>query len=407
MADPDATVGTGDTASAPSDAFPDRAELDRHVIVIAVGVILVFALLSFLPDALPRAAHGVISEQAHARIESLTPASDQGPPTAVISYLDGARAGQTAQATVEGPSGQLQLPDYRAGDEVLVSIDHQPDGTIQVAVLDRWRLPLLLQLASVFALVTALVAGWRGLRAVMSLTLSLVLVVRLFIPLLLSGWDPLWLAIGLGTLVTIASFAMTQGINRSTGAAILGTTLGLAITGGLAVLTTQLAHFTPAQGSEDVVYLQQLVGSRIDLSGLLLAALIFGGLGVLNDVAISQAATVRELHEVNPALTRWQLYQRAMNVGIAHLAATVNTLVFAYLGTALPLLVLVALQVDALTLTVNQEIIAVEIVRTIVGAIGVLSAVPITTAIACRWLPGEDRATAESSAAAGSLTSRA
>jgi len=148
---------------------------------------------------------------------------------------------------------------------------------------------------------------------------------------------------------------------------------------------TGLAQFTPAQGSETVIYLQQLVGDKIDLSGLLLAAVIFGALGVLNDVAIGQAATVDELALADPTLSRRQLYRRAMNVGIAHLAATVNTLVFAYLGTALPLLVLLSLQLEQLSLSVNQELLAVEIVRAAVGSIGILAAVPATTAIAAWW----------------------
>jgi uncharacterized membrane protein len=107
---------------------------------------------------------------------------------------------------------------------------------------------------------------------------------------------------------------------------------------------------------------------------------------VLNDVAITQAATVEELHLANPALTPWQLFGRTMNVGVSHLAATINTLVFAYLGTALPLVVLILLQVSNMAATVSEEGVAVEIIRTLVGAIGVLAAVPLTTAIACRWV---------------------
>ena len=156
------------------------------------------------------------------------------------------------------------------------------------------------------------------------------------------------------------------------------------------MVTTTLARFTIAQGSEQVVSLQQLAGSRIDLSGLLLAAVIFGGLGVLNDVAVSQAVTVEELHDLDPRLTRRQLYGRTMRVGVAHLGATINTLVFAYLGTALPLLVLLALQIQNFSVTLSEEVIAVEVVRTVVGSIGILSAVPFATAIAAWLIPAGD-----------------
>jgi len=364
---------------------PTMAAADRQILIIGAGIFLILALLAFIPDVSPSGAHGLVSERAHARIESITPATDQSPPLAVIVFVDGSRAGQRTEAQVEGPSGQLQLPDYQAGDEVIVALDTDPDGNQATSVIDRWRLPVLEYLVGAFAIVTIIVAGWRGIRALVSLALTLVLAVKLLIPLLLAGWNPVGLAISLGTLITIASLLLTQGFTRATLAAVLGTAIALAATGVLAVITTQAARFTTAQGSEQIVYLQQLAGDRLDLSGLLLAAVIFGGLGVLNDVAISQAATVEELHAVSPSMSRRELFTRTMNVGIAHLAATVNTLVFAYLGAALPLLVLLALQIESVGLSVNEEIVAVEVVRTIVGSIGILLAVPITTAIAC-WL---------------------
>lgn len=362
-----------------------RVTSDRHVIAFGLGVLLVAALVVFLPDLTPPAGVGLISDQAHGVIVTIVPPTGPQGPTGTVKFLDGPQAGQTVPATIEGPSGALQIPDYHVGDQVLVAIDHLPDGTTQVSVVDRWRLPLIGGLVGLFALVTIAIAGWRGLRALVSLALTLVLAIRVLIPLLLSGWQPVGLAISLGILITAVSFLLTQGFTRATLAAILGTSIGLGLTGLLAVVVTGLAQFTPAQGSETVIYLQQIVGDKIDLSGLLLAAVIFGALGVLNDVAIGQAATVEELALADPGLSRRQLYGRAMNVGVAHLAATVNTLVFAYLGTALPLLVLLSLQLAQFSLSVNQELVAVEIVRAAVGSIGILAAVPATTAIAAWW----------------------
>jgi uncharacterized membrane protein len=365
---------------------------DRQFVIVAGGILLILALLAWLPDVTPSTAQGRISDRAHGRITAMTPATDQDPPIAGVDILDGPRAGQSVQAHVEGPSGQLQLPDYAPGDEVIVAIDTDPDGVLSYAVLDRWRLPLLRNLVGALAIVTILVAGWRGIRALVSLALTLVLALKVLIPALLAGANPVVLAISLGTVITIGTLVLTQGLNRQTLAAVLGTVIGLLATGVLAVIVTEAARFTVAQGSEHIVFLEQLTQGRIDLSGLLLAAVIFGGLGVLNDVAISQAATVDELREVDPSMGRAELYRRTMNVGTAHLAATVNTLVFAYLGAALPLLVVLAIQVESFSLTVNEEIIAVEVVRTIVGSIGVLLAVPATTAIAV-WLAGRPAAT--------------
>ncbi len=363
-----------------------RRRTDREIVLFALGLLAVAAILVLLPDLSPAAAKGLVSERVHARISDLPPAADQQAPQAVVEFLEGPRRGESETADLEGPSGQLQLPDYRVGDEVVVAIDEQPDGTKTFSVIDRWRLPLVGGLAAVFALITIAVAGWRGVRSLVALALSLVLAIRVLIPLLLTGANPLVLAIGLGAAVTVVSFVLTQGLTRTTAAAIAGTLAGLLITGVLAAVVTTLARFTAAQGSEQVLAISQLAGKTIDLSGLLLAAVVFGGLGVLNDVAISQAATVEELHSVDPTLGRRALYRRTMNVGIAHLAATVNTLVFAYLGSALPLLVLFSIQVRGLGFPLNEEVIAVEVVRTLVGSIGIVLTVPITTAIAVRIL---------------------
>jgi uncharacterized membrane protein len=361
----------------------DRAlRRNRQVIGFGLGLGLLFILATWLPDLLPTQAAGLVSGRVHALITSIEPAAQDAPPTATVRILEGIYATQGGPATLEGPSGQLELPDYRVGDEVVVAIDTNPDGTQTLSVIDRWRLPLLQVLLGAFALLTIAVAGWRGLRALTSLAITLLIVVRILIPLLLAGWSPVPLAIVLGVAITILSFLLTQGVGRATFAAILGTAAGLAVTGVLAALVSQLARFTPSQGSQELIALEQIGAGRIDLSGLLLAAVIFGGLGVLNDVAISQAVTVDELREVDPGLGRRELYSRTMRIGVAHLAANVNTLVFAYLGAGLPLLVLLAVQVGNLTLAANEEFIAVEVVRAVVGAIGVLAAVPLTTALA-------------------------
>jgi len=359
-----------------------RRRSDREIVLFALGLLAVAAILVLLPDLTPPGAQGLVSERIHARIVELQPPTGSAAPTATIEFLEGSRRGEREPANLEGPSGQLQLPDYLVGDEVVVSIDSQQDGTTSFSVIDRWRLPLIGGLAILFAVITIAVAGWRGVRSLVALALSLVLAIRVLIPLLLAGWNPLLLAIGLGTVVTIVSFVLTQGLNRTTGSAIAGTLAGLLITGGLAAAVTVLARFTPAQGSQEVLAIGQLAGTTIDLSGLLLAGVIFGGLGVLNDVAMTQAATVEELRSVDPTIGPRALYGRTMNVGIAHLAATVNTLVFAYLGTALPLLVLFSIQIRGLGFPLNEEIIAVEVARTLIGSVGIVLTVPITTAIA-------------------------
>ncbi|MFN8632104.1 MAG: YibE/F family protein, partial [Chloroflexota bacterium] len=412
----------------------EASRLDIQIIVFGLALIATYLLAAFVPDLVPQAARTGLAQFAHGRVVSiiepapqpteaplpsdLGPAPSDGgsggdgsggdgsggpppmPPQAVVELLDGPRAGQQIQGLVQGPSGSLQLPDYRRGDDVVVEIDPQPDGTSTYAIVDRWRVPLFGALVGLLTVLAAAVAGWRGLRAVVSLALTLVLTVRLFVPLVIVGWSPVPLAVGFGIVVTVLSFALTQGFNRTTTSAVLGTTFGLLITGALAAVVTEVARFTPAQGSDEVVYLQQATNGTIDLSGLLLAAVIFGGLGLLNDVAISQAATVEELQAVDGHMAPFELFRRTMNIGTAHLAATINTLVFAYLGTALPLVVLLVLQASNAGAVVSLESVAVEITRTIIGAVGIVAAVPITTAIAVRLVRPQDGGPAQPTRAA-------
>lgn len=150
----------------------------------------------------------------------------------------------------------------------------------------------------------------------------------------------------------------------------------------LAIAFDTLARFTPLRGSGSAGFLISLGGTELDLGGLVLAAVIFGALGVLDDVTITQAATVRELHDADPRMGGWALAGRAMNVGRSHIAATVNTLVLAYVGASLPLIVLFAAGQQDPLLIVSGEVMAVEVVRALVGSIGIVAAVPLTTAIA-------------------------
>ena len=227
-----------------------------------------------------------------------------------------------------------------------------------------------------------LVGGWRGVRSLLALALSLFAIIRIVVPLLLAGWDPVPLAVVSATLITIVTFALTEGIRPTTIAAAAGTFLALGLTALLAVAFNGLAQFTELQGSPDLVFLQSAGRPELDLGGLLLAAVIFGALGILDDVTVTQAATVHELHETDPRADRATLFWRSMNVGRSHIAATVNTLALAYVGASLPLIVLLnAGQQDPL-LIASGEIVAVEIVKAVVGSIGIVAAVPATTAMA-------------------------
>ena len=303
----------------------------------------------------------------------------------VVELSEGPREGEQVRAFVQLQSTDASRADFDTGDEVVVTVTDDFDGSEFYAVAERYRLPVLGLLVLVFAITMILVGGWQGLRAVVALGLTIVLVAKLFIPLLLDGYPPVALAIGLALLVTVASILLTEGVTRVGAVAIAGTIGGLLITAVLAALVTGAAEFSNTSVGE-LAYIVFPSGQSFDAGGILLAAIIIGAVGVLDDVTVTQAATVDELtsrsrHSVP------RLYRRAMRVGRSHIAATTNTLFMAYVGAGLPALLFIIVIADPTLLTLNREVLALEVVRTLVGSVGIILAMPLTTIMAA-WVFG-------------------
>jgi uncharacterized membrane protein len=362
----------------------------RAWVLPAVSAALLLGVL-VLPDLGPRPTGPPPVAAYHARIVALLGPHRPNPedpgagflPDARVLMLEGPQSGHEVEAYLEGPGGQQSGATYRAGDEVVVTSTGAPEGPPFVAVSDRWRLPQLAFLTAVFALAVVVVGGWRGVRAILALALTVAVVVRVLVPLLLQGVPPIPIAVLIATAITILTIGLTEGFSRASVAAILGTTSALGLTALLAAVATVAMGFTNAAGT-DLAYLQTGEGQGLDLRGLLLAAFMLGAIGVLDDVTVTQAATVEALAG-HAGLRGRQLYASAFNVGRSHIAATVNTLFLAYVGASLPLLVLFAVSREPTVLTLNGEVVSVEIVRTLVGSLGIVAAVPLTTAIAA-WL---------------------
>jgi uncharacterized membrane protein len=347
--------------------------------LLSAGVLL--AILWTMPDIAPPLETPNPVQLEHGRIVAIhDTGADPSLPDIRVVVLDGPRAGEELDGYTQGPSGQIDLPNYAVGDEVIVSLTPDPEDAF-IAVSDRWRVEALAAVIVLFCIAVIVVGGWRGLRSLLALAFTMVVVVRIVLPLAIGGADPILLAVVAATGITIVTLLLTEGWRPTTLAAAVGTFLSLALTAGLAILFTRLARFTELQGASDLVYLQTLVGIDVDVGGLLMAGLIFAALGVLDDVTISQAATVHELHAADPAMGGRGLFGRAMNVGRSHIAATVNTLILAYVGASLPLLLLLAAGQQPPLAIVSGEVVAVEIVRAMVGSIGIVAAVPLTTAI--------------------------
>jgi len=356
--------------------------LRRNARALAGGLILLLAIAFLLPDLTPPPTQPAAVELLRGEIVEFLPNGADGTgPDVRLLVTAGPRAGETLDGFLEGPSGAEDLPRYEVGDEVVISVSEEPDATV-ISVADLYRIPVLAVLLGIFAVAVTVVGGWRGVRSLIALALTFAVLIKIVVPLILAGRDPVWVAILAATGVTIASFLLTEGFRAQTLAAAVGTFASLALVAGLAIMFDELARFTQFRGSEDATFLQAVGLPDIDIGGLLLAGIIFGALGILDDVTMTQAATVTELNEASPSISRVVLAKRAMNVGRSHISATVNTLFLAYVGASLPLIVLFAAGRQDPLLTASMEVVAVEIVRAVVGSIGIVLAVPLTTAVA-------------------------
>ncbi len=267
------------------------------------------------------------------------------------------------------------------GDNVLVTIGARPDGVLTVYFADFMRVNYLLWLTAIFAVTILLISRWKGLRSLISMALSLIIIIGYIIPHILAGEDPLRVSISGSVILLAVTLYLTYGWNLKTHAAVISMIIVLLITGVLAGAFVVVTRLT-GSGDENALFLLQMLNTPINLRGLLLGGMIIGALGVLDDLVTTQASAVFELHHANPSLGFPQLFRSAMRIGQDHVAATVNTLVLAYAGASLPMLLMFSLGRGDYGTLVNFEFVAEEIVRTLVGSLGLVAAVPLTTAIA-------------------------
>ena len=358
-------------------------------ILLLAGVTAFFLWQFMNPVELPDANMSAFgSETVRARVTEIIEEGEidlggmvQRYQVARVEILEGEYRGIVMEMDY-GKRGVLSNTIYlQAGDTILVTIGARPDGMLTVYFADFERATSLLWLTGIFVLVILIMSRWKGLRSILSLALSLLVIIGYIIPNILAGGDPLWVSI-LGSVILLGvTLYLTYGWNLKTHAAVLSMIFVLLITGTLAALFVFFARLT-GSGDENALFLLQMLNMQINLRGLLLGGMIIGALGVLDDLVTTQASAVFELHHANESLGFRELFRAAMRIGQDHVAATVNTLVLAYAGAALPMLLMFSLGRGNYGFLVNFEFIAEEIVRTLVGSLGLVTAVPLTTAIA-------------------------
>lgn len=354
------------------------------IIVVPFGLATVAGLVLLWPShasvsvppelAQPRRAEAVVVTAARGPC----PWQEDGPPDCLLSTArleTGRDRGETVEIEQNGDPSLLKLAP---GDRVLLAELPKDPGAGWYFEDYARRRPLLV-LAAVFAAAVLLLGRWRGLFALVALAFSLLVLIRFMLPSILEGHDPVAVALVGSAVIMFVALYLSHGFNVRTTSAVAGTLISLLITGLLVGAFVHLTRLT-GLGSEEGEYIRALAGN-VNLRGLLLGGMVVGSLGVLDDVTITQASAVWELSVANRAYSARQLYRAALRIGRDHIASTVNTLVLAYAGASLPLLVLFTLSGQRLGEVLSGELVAEEIVRTLVGSIGLVASVPITTAI--------------------------
>lgn len=266
-------------------------------------------------------------------------------------------------------------------DKVVIVKVIRPNNEYEYYVTEPYRFPVVLFFLAAFLIIAVVLARGKGARSLLGLGFSLVVIVWFILPQIVAGKSPLLISLIGGVLIMLFSLYFAHGFNKRTHVALAGTTISLFISALLAVGVVSFSKLF-GLGSEEALSLLQGNLKDINLQGLFLGGVIIGTLGVLDDITTAQSATVEELHRANPKLDAKELYKRGESVGREHIIALVNTLALAYVGASLPLL-LIFTQVDfPIWVTLNSEFIVEEIMRTLVGSLGLILAVPITTYIA-------------------------
>ncbi|MFF4573211.1 YibE/F family protein [Streptomyces sp. NPDC001410] len=293
-----------------------------------------------------------------------------------------------------------QTRQLQEGEKVVVAYEPSAPKNLQYSVTDVNRKFPMALLAGIFALAVVVVGRMRGVMALVALAVSFLVLTLFILPAILQGSNPLLVAVVGASAIMLIALYMCHGLSARTSVAVLGTLASLLLIG---ILGSEFIDWAALTGNtDDNTGLIHGLYPSIDMSGLLLAGVIIGSLGVLDDVTVTQTSAVWELHEANPAMGWRGLYRAGIRIGRDHIASVVNTLVLAYAGAALPLLLLFSIAQSSVGTVANSELVAEEIVRTLVGSIGLVASVPVTTALAA-LVVSADRPAPDTAAPAGAL----
>lgn len=381
--------GHGHGGGARPPVTPAAARFHRRLlllVVLPIALLTLAGLVVLWPTGDVGSVEQSAAEQSLGTVVALErepcteelPEEVNGCGTVTVDLAEGPDAGRTVEAPL--PNG-VGAPELEVGDDVVVigGESGAPGEGETFGVVDHQRGPELWVLVAASALALVAFGRWRGVSAIVGLAVTFGLLVLFVVPAVLAGEPPLLVAVVGAAAIMLTVLYLTHGPTLSTTVALLGTLVSLALTAGLSALAVGALHLTGV--TDD---LSSQVGSllAVDVRGLLLAGIVIGALGVLDDVTVTQASTVAEVARANPSYSARQLHRAGMRVGRSHIASVVNTIVLAYAGSALPLVVLIAAASDPLGSVVTDQVVAQEVVRSLVATLGLVAAVPVTTALA-------------------------
>lgn len=283
--------------------------------------------------------------------------------------------------------GDFANTQYSVGDKVLIMYSYDDKGNGIYTITDYVRTNVILWLFIALVLSVILVGRFKGLRSIISLVVTFFIIIKYIVPQILNGADPVRITVIGSIAILISIIYISEGWNMKSNIAALSILLSLVITIILSWYMVNLARLS-GLSSEEAGFTVTLGNNILNLKGILLAGIIIGTLGALDDIVISQVATVSEITSANPDQTRAQILKKSYSVGISHISAMTNTLFLAYSGAALPLLILFISGQSAFgswDVAINNEMLATEIIRTLAGTIGIVLSVPISTLIAVWW----------------------
>jgi uncharacterized membrane protein len=347
--------------------------------MILTKLLTIFALSTALHASAPVDGHFYVGRVESVSIEDAKDPTIEQSDAVITVFVDELQDSITIYQPFTAWQQHLY---YKEGESVIIHALTQIDGEVLYYIYDRYRLPATVSTVVLFFIVAFIIGGIVALRSLGGLCVSIGILLLIVLPVVTAGYNPFIVAMLATLVITVVGMGISHGFNRRTTVAIISTLITLCISIILAWLSVMLLRLFGV-GSEEAVFLQQSNEVVVDVRGLLLAGVIIGALGVLDDITSAQTATIDELSRANAKLSAKQLFFAGYSVGKEHIASLINTLALAYFGSALPMFLLISIdRVTPLWVLLSTEFVTEEFMRTLIGSSALLFAVPISTAIA-------------------------